>query len=94
MKRIRENKILKTPILKNLKISKMFVKISDFMKIFDFSDFRKFSFFLETVFLELFKIDFLHDEKIFFTQICLSFLIYIRGIPLKNTPYYKNTPPY
>ena len=33
--------------------------------------------FSKNFFLEIFKIDFLHDEKIFFTQNFLSFLIYI-----------------
>ena len=65
MKQIRVNKILKTEILKNLKFLKMIVTISDFSKIFDFSDFRKFACLKKN---EIFKIDFLLDEKIFFTQ--------------------------
>ena len=54
-----------------------FVNFRIFSKIFDFSDFRKLTFFKKNVGFEIFKIDFLLNEKIFFTQNFLWFLIYI-----------------
>ena len=67
-------------ILENRKFSGNFTWYFHLKKtfFFDFPDFRKFSCFSKkSFFFEIFKIDFLHDEKIFFTQNFLSFLIYI-----------------
>ena len=64
-------------IIKNRKfsLSNFHLKISKFSEIFQI--FKNLMFFKKNFFFEIFKINFLHDKKIFFTQFFLWFLIYI-----------------